>query len=363
MIDGHDKVRPGKGSQGRCKPSDVPIEASAIVSNSSYRFSKNPKLKMPHNPKVKKEPSSAHTAAPQAAQHEAVPEVCHMSLPRWCSMITSQVLRSRCAFSSYLHKSIQLSQGKPSRTSLAPTFFLIPLPVLGCFDRMPTNASSCRRHAIHASRTVSTICMALNFWHCDGRVVPDHSLLRGPNKQHRCLYERIRSLLKSDGSASGFSLAGAGRRFPELLARISDISILLTRQGVTCDPYDKSCKGMEVPKDDSGAPELRPYSDLNPDRLVLHGSASWDPCPYLNDELTMAFREPRSLLVDMPAGPRPGIRDDCRTVGALARKWDEKGLLVVHREEVMVEEQIRIFNAHKNLQSDTADGGTASKHE
>lgn len=194
--------------------------------------------------------------------------------------------------------------------------------------------------------------MALNFWHCDGRVVPDHSLLRGPNKQHRCLYERIRSLLKSDGSASGFSLAGAGRRFPELLARISDISTLLTRQGVTCDPYDKSCKGMEVPKDDSGAPELRPYSDLNPDRLVLHGSASWDPCPYLNDELTMAFREPRSLLVDMPAGPRPGIRDDCRTVGALARKWDERGLLVVHREEVMVEEQIRIFNAHKNLQSD-----------
>ena len=33
-------------------------------------------------------------------------------------------------------------------------------------------------------------------------VGPDHSLLRGPNKQHRCLYERIRSLLKSDGTPS-----------------------------------------------------------------------------------------------------------------------------------------------------------------
>lgn len=56
--------------------------------------------------------------------------------------------------------------------------------------------------------------------------------------------------------------------------------------------------------------------------------------------------------MDIPAGPRPGVRDACHTVGALARKWDEKGLLVVHREEVMEEEQIRIFNAYKNLQCD-----------
>ena len=345
-------VRPGKGPRIRRSQVREPIEASATVLNSAANFVKNPKIEKLHNPKTKQEPSSAHKAVPPAASHEAVPEVCHMSLPKWCSLITSQVLRSRCAFSSYLHKSIQLSQGRPSRAALAPTFFPIPLPVLGCFDRMPANSSPARRHAVHVSRAVSTICMALNFWHCDGRTVPDTSLLRGPNKQHRCLFERIRSLLKSDGPASSFSLAGAGRRFPELLARISDISILLTRQGVTCNPYDKSCTGMDVPKDDSGAPELRPYSDLNPDRLTLHGTASWDPCPYLNDELTMAFREPRSLLVDIPAGPRPGIRDSCQTVGALARMWDEKGLLVVHREQVMEEEQIRIFNAFKSSSAD-----------
>lgn len=206
---------------------------------------------------------------------------------------------------------------------------------------MPASVSATRRHAIHASRTVSVICLALNYWHCGGRVDPDSSLLRGPNKQHRCLYDRIRSLLKS--------LAGAGRRFPELLARISDISILLTSQGVTCDPYDKSCKGLEVPKDNSGAPELNPYHDLDPSRLVLHGTGSWDPCPYLNDELVMAFREPR---IDIPPGPRPGIRDSSATVGALARLWDSQGLLVVHQEEVMEEEQIRIFNAFKSASVD-----------
>ena len=267
-------------------------------------------------------------------------------------MLTSNVLRSRCAFSSYLSKSIQLSQGTPTRGPLAPTFFPIPIPVLGCFDRMPANVSSARRHAIHTSRVVNVICMALNFWHCGGRTAPDNLLLRGPSKQHRCLFDRIRSLLRSDGPASSYSIAGAGRRFPELLARISDISILLTRQGVTSDPYDKTCSGIDVPKDNTRAPELQPYHDLDPSRLKLHGTGSWDPCPYLNDELTMAFREPRSLLVDIPPGPRPGIRDPSDTVGALARLWDKQGLLVVHREEVMEEEQIRIFNAHKSQEVD-----------
>ena len=343
------RVEPGKGLS-RCSVHDrLQFEASAAFANSLPHVPHKTKIKNRHNPKNKKGSSFAHDAATPAAKHEAVPEVCHMSLPRWCSMLTSNVLRSRCAFSSYLSRSIQLSQGKPTRGPLAPTFFPIPIPVLGCFDRMPANVSSARRHAIHTSRVVNVICMALNFWHGGGRTAPDNLLLRGPSKQHRCLFDRIRSLLRSDGPAS---IAGAGRRFPELLARISDISTLLTRQGVTSDPYDKTCSGIEVPKDNTKAPELQPYHDLDPSRLKLHGTGSCDPCPYLSDELTMAFREPRSLLVDIPVGPRPGIRDSPATVGALARLWDEQGLLVVHREEVMDEEQIRIFNAHKNQDVD-----------
>ena len=62
-----------------------------------------------------------------------VPEVQQMSLPLWCSLLTSQVLRSRSGFSAYLAKAIQLSRGRPTRGSSAPTFFPIPLPVIGCF--------------------------------------------------------------------------------------------------------------------------------------------------------------------------------------------------------------------------------------
>ena len=281
-----------------------------------------------------------------------VPGVMQCSLPLWCSMLTSQVLRSRSGFSSYLAKTIQLSRGRPSRGASAPTFFPIPIPVIGCFDRMPATLSNGRRHALHMSRTVSVICMALNYWHTGGRTTPDSLLLRGPNKQHRCLFERIRSLIKSDGLASGFSVPGAGRRFPELCARLSEISSMLTMQGVSNDPYDKSFSGIDLPKDNTVSPELSPYRDLDPARLVLHGTGSWDPCPYLGDELKMAFREPSSLLIDIPPGPHPKIRDEPSCVSALAKLWDEQGLLFLHQRPVMVEEQVRVFNAFKSLTND-----------
>ena len=300
----------------------------------------------PHKPPCSRSCKEVEVTPPPGG--EAVPEVSNLSLPKWCAELTSQVLRSRSAFSSYLSGSIQLSRGKPPRGPSAPTFFPIPCPVLGCFDRMPDKPSSGRKHAVNISRAVHVICMALNFWHAGGRTSPDEMLLRGPNKQHRCLYERIRSLLKSDGPVPMFSVKGAGRRFPELSARLSEISILLTSQGISSDPYDKSFQGAEVTKDNTIAPELSPYRDLDPDRLLLFGTGAWDPCPYLNEELTMAFREPKSILCDIPPGPRPSIRDSPQTVALLAQKWDKLGLLRVHREPVFED----VFNVYKNREHD-----------
>ena len=289
---------------------------------------------------------------PPVREEEAVPEVKLLSLPMWCANLTSQVLRSRSAFSAFLSSSIQLSRGRPLRGSSAPTFFPIPCPVLGCFDRMPGKISSSRRHAVNVSRAVHTICMALNFWHAGGRTKPDDLFLRGPNKQHRCLYERIRSLIKSDGLASCYSVCGAGRRFPELCSRLTEISILLTNQGVSCDPYGKSFQGVEMAEEISFSPGLSPYRDLDPSRLVLHGSGKWDPCPYLDEELLMAFREPRSILIDVPVGPKPHIRDSPSTVADLAKKWDDLSLLRLHEHPVASEDLVRIFNVHKSIDQD-----------
>ena len=285
-------------------------------------------------------------------EDEAVPGVSLLSLPKWCANLTSQVLRSRSAFSAFLSCSIQLSRGRPSRGSSAPTFFPIPCPVLGCFDRMPGKISSDRRHAVHVSRTVHVVCMALNFWHAGGRSKPDDLFLRGPNKQHRCLYDRIRSLLKSDGLASCYSVCGAGRRFPELVSRLTEISSLLTNQGISNDPYDKSFHGVEIGKDTVVRPELSPYRDLDPSRLVLHGSGKWDPCPFLDEELLMAFREPKSILIDVPAGPKPNIRDSSSTIGNLACMWDSLGLLHLHDKPVFGDDLVRVFNVVKSKDQD-----------
>ena len=326
------------------------VDAASLHLPPSFSLGRASKL-LGAKGKIRKGPCDNPT--PPAKKDEAnVPEVLQTSLPLWCSMLTSQVLRSRSGFSSYLARSIQLSRGRPSRGSSAPTFFPIPIPVIGCFDRMPAALSNARRHALHMSRTVAVICMALNFWYSGGRSAPDTQLLRGPNKQHRCLFERIRSLLKSDGPATGFSIPSAGRRFPELCARLGEVSDMLTLQGVSNNPYDKSFSGVELPKDNSTMPELSPYRDLDPDRLVLHGTGEWDPCPYLSEDLKMAFREPSSLLVDIPPGPHPNIRDTPSCVASLARKWDQHGLLFLHRRPVMVEEQVRIFNAYKGVSSD-----------
>ncbi len=335
--------RPDRASSSRCPKGFSKCLRTHLSSDGSK------KGKINNDPPVNRKEASGISCPYPAEKSEAnVPGVLQTSLPRWCSMLTSNVLRSRSEFSSYLAKTIQLSRGTPSRGTSAPTFFPIPIPVIGCFDRMPAALSNARKHALHMSRTVSVVCMALNFWHSGGRVPPDSQLLRGPNKQHRCLFERIRSLIKSDGLATGFSIPGAGRRFPELCARLSEISDMLTLQGVSSDPYGKGFGGVEVPKDSSCAPELSPYRDLDPERLVLHGKGSWDPCPYLGDELKMAFREPASLLVDIPPGPHPKIRDSPDTVASLAGLWDEQGLLFLHQQPVFVEEQVRIFNAYKS---------------
>ncbi len=60
------------------------------------------------------------------------------------------------------------------------------------------------------SRVLHTMVMALNFWHSGGVFVDPTALQRAPNRLHRVLFRRIRSLIKSDGPALAFETAKAG---------------------------------------------------------------------------------------------------------------------------------------------------------
>ena len=220
-----------------------------------------------------------------------------LTYPKWCALLVSNVLKTRTSFASYLNKSIFLSQAK-NRFGLAPTFFPIPLPPGDHFDRMPANLSQHRRRTFHLKRAVHTLCMALNFWYNGGSFADVELLQREPNDQHRCLYGRLAALIRSEGLTQPFPVAKSGRKFPNLIARLGELSDVLMKQGAI-DPYTKSFAGGDFTLDEETSGCLSPYRDLDPSRLALHGCGNWDATSYLSDYLVMAYREPRVLLTGL----------------------------------------------------------------
>lgn len=268
-----------------------------------------------------------------------------MSYPKWCALLVSNVLRSRTPFASYLNISISLSQDG-RRANLSPAFFPIPVPPWSSFDRMPAGLSQSKRRLVHLRRAVHVICMALNFWHSGG-VFDDGLLLqREPSSSHRCLYGRIVSLIRSDGLASSFSLKKSGRKFPNLIASLGGLSSALTSVG-SANPYEKSFGGLDCTLSDEDRAALTPFRDLDRERLVIRGTGHWDATEFLSDYLVMPYREPLVLEAGLDHGTRPFIRDPPHVVAALAKKWDQNNLLVVHSEAVEEGSLVKIFNCYK----------------
>ena len=123
---------------------------------------------------------------------------------------------------------------------------------------------------------------------------------------------------------------------------------MMTKSGVSSNPYDKTFQGVDIPKQ-VPSPELKPYQDMEPDKILLFGHGAWDVTSFLPDEMVMAYREPRSLLHGLPVPPGPEIRDQPKTLSQLAHKWDELGLLHLHQQPIHPDGLVRIFGAMKDL--------------
>ena len=202
-------------------------------------------------------------------------------------MLTTMVLRTRSSFAFYLLKSFRLER---SITTSSTTLFPIPLPFTGLFDRMPPNMSVRDRRSLSIRRAAYIIVFALNYWYYGGPP-PDMSHLgRVPNPAHRRIYKRVENFIRSDYGMPSFRVAAAGKRFPQLVARLCELSESMTRLGLGCDTYTKSFAGAEDGFDAEKIPELKPYRDLQADRLRLYGKAHWDITSYLSDELIIPFR-------------------------------------------------------------------------
>ena len=148
-----------------------------------------------------------------------------MSFPKWSALLPSQILRSRSSFAAFLRTSFSLHR---SSTSTPTTLFPIPVPDGGYFDRMSPGAGR-KKGALLIGRLLHIITMAFNFWHFGGDFVPAELLGRAPSSVHRRFYARVRAFIKSESQSSTFSVAKAGRRFPQLVARLCDLSLSLTK--------------------------------------------------------------------------------------------------------------------------------------
>ena len=256
-----------------------------------------------------------------------------------------------CFFSFFEPQHLLLRGAALSSTS-TPAFFPVPVFQKDQFHRMPSGVFPAKRRNVHLQRAVHVVCMALNFWHAGGRWMSDEQLKRKPNAEHLALYHRVASLIRSDGLAESFPLSKSGRKHPGLVARLAELSNLLTAHGGAHCSYEKGFAGLEVPKDEFSLPELVPFSDLKADRLLLYGSGHWDVSDWLDDSLVMAYREPRSLLADLPLGQHPVCRDSELELAKLAKLWDRSSLLRLHNRHRPLGSLVKIFNCYRNESSD-----------
>ncbi|CAK9067955.1 Methyltransferase-like protein 5, partial [Durusdinium trenchii] len=197
--------------------------------------------------------------------------------------------------------------------------------------------------------------MALNFWHGGLRSFPNEVLLtRHPSKAHRTVYRKLMNALAADGPDSGtFEVLACGRRFPQLVARLGEISDYVTKLGAA-GPYSHFYHGHEVPLNNSVLPQLQPYMPLDANRLSVKGHGCFDATPHLGDELLMAYRMPDLILCDRQPqyGDFPIMTDDATQIIQLAKIWDARGLLFLRRGPVEAESLTRVFNNFKNEECD-----------
>ena len=200
------------------------------------------------------------------------------------------------------------------------------------------------------------LVMALNFWHDDFAFPELHALQRTPNEKQANMLDYLHRIVSAFGGVEETVVSSAGRRSLQLVARLDELSRLLTNLGSVGDNYAHVPEGLAVPTDNAAAPGLDPYLSLTAGRLKLVGTGFWDPTPYLSDELYMAYVEALSLLCDTL--PDEDSYPDCARESRsqtleLARLWDRLGLLHLEPfEELPMHQHTRIFNCFK---SDTHD--------
>ena len=272
----------------------------------------------------------------------------------WCGRMVPMVLRTRTAFSAFFSSTMHLPRDPTVSTS---ALFPLPVPCVGAFERMPLSVSSCKRRRIYFNRFLNLVVSALNFWWADEKFCDLEMMGRTPNSRQLAVYRRLRSLVLADGrEMTPTPIISCGRKFPQLVARLSELSSALTNLGAESGPYTRAFPGVTL-QPSLGIPEVEPFRALDSSRLKITGSGQWDATSFLSDGLAMAYRYPDVLL--LPRVPSvseyPQFHDPSSEVLKLAKLWDVRGLLHLHQVDLVSSvphEAVRVFNAFKDLSCD-----------
>eukprot|EP00435_Cladocopium_sp_Y103_P010770 s1163_g2.t2 len=294
------------------------------------------------------------------------------SLHAWTLALVKCFLNAKTPFGYYVSCSIRSC--RLGRLAKSSALFPIPVPFEAAWLSRPKSGAN-RRYRTALRRAVHLCIAALNFMYLEAPFASLVGLRRCPNALHVQVYGRLEALIRAGGPTGIFSSLGCGRKSFQLDARLGELTGTLRRLGLDSrSSYgggggDRALHSasLRVPifndKD-----ELVPYRALDPSRLKLSGTGSWDCSPYLCDLLYMPFVEPKINLFDIepPAKFVPDFSTITEQVTLdLCRVWDEKSLLRLFPAELGPQRKIgctKVFNNYKNPAADRQIGDRRSQN-
>ena len=183
-------------------------------------------------------------------------------------------------------------------------------------------------------------------------------LRRPPNKLQRAIFERLYRYVAVCGSRLEDLPVPPGRSGSELIACIAALEKFLdTSESLKGSYFEGGRQNFVAPEVDEGDdfPQLRPSRSLEPDRLKITGRGQWPLDKFLDSPLWLPYVEPRFLLHGQAADESLWPSLSLEKPGgylALARRWDELGLLRLYHEPLVEGHFTRVFNAFKDQHND-----------
>ena len=283
---------------------------------------------------------------------ESSPLVGTITFDSWAICLPRLFLRCRTRFGWHLKRSFTVCWHEAA--SSPATSFPLPVPHPGCFRSSGPGLSKKRLAAVARQRLLHIIVYALNHLFL-GRHPTLSEIGRRPNSLQLRVFQRLRSLIDVCGASQESFPLVPGRSGPELAACLHQLEKFAEQQPELSQSYvqPRPTHFVEDPGliDTEEHPELRPYKNLQVNRLKLVGEGQWPMESFISGPLWLPFQEPRFLLhgerIDFSQGPN--FKHESREENlSLAKLWDSRGLLALYEEPLAEGMFSRVFNAYKS---------------